>query len=137
MPNANSSYADIVRDWEKLLTSTKENASDLVEAERHRAALEEHLAATKVLKAKQDANRAEKQENTRELKAALVKGRELAIRLRGVVRANLGPRSELLTKFGVAPLRKRSRAGKPAEGETPEGPAPVAPKAGGDPPVIH
>ena len=107
MPN--NSYADIVRDWEQLLTSVKEDAADLAEAERHRATMAQHLDATKVLKAKQDSLQAAKQETTRELKAMLVKGRELAIRLRGVVRANLGPHSELLTKYGVAPLRKRRK----------------------------
>jgi hypothetical protein len=134
MPN-NSSYADILRDWEQLLTSAQEDASDLTEAERHRAALAQHLEATKALKARQNSAQAAKQESTRELKAMLVKGRELAIRLRGVVRANIGPHSELLTKYGVAPLRKRRRAEKPTEGETPEVPAPATPRAGGDPPV--
>jgi len=40
-----SSYADIVRDWERLLTAVQENAADLASAEAHRAALAEQLAA--------------------------------------------------------------------------------------------
>ena len=134
MPN-NSSYADIMRDWEQLLTSAREDAPDLGEAERFRVSLEQHLEAIKVLKAKQDSTRATKQESTRELRTMIVEGRELAIRLRNVVRANLGPRSELLTKYGVAPLRKRRKPEKPTEGETPEGP--ISPKAAVDPPVAH
>jgi len=38
-----------------------------------------------------------------------VDGRELAIRLRAVVKSNIGPKSERLVQFKIAPLRKRTR----------------------------
>ena len=137
MPNV-SSYADIVRDWERLLTAAQENAPDLAEAEKHRAALAEHLAATKALKDRQDTAIAVKQETTRELKERLATGRELAIRLRGAVKAAIGPRSELLNRFGVAPLRKRRKTERSFESQPPASPGPVLPlQPGGKPELVN
>ena len=52
------------------------------------------------------------------------------MRLRAVVKSNLGPKSERLVQFGIAPLRKRTRkpvtqppAATPAEATTAEEPA--------------
>ena len=127
-----SSYADIVRDWEQLLTAAQESSTELTEAERHRAALAQHLEAVKALKAKQDSARAEKQENTRELKRMLAEGRDLAIRLRGAVKASMGPRSERLVKFGLAPLRKRRKT--PESGSV--GGATLPPAGAGKPEIV-
>ena len=43
MPN-NTSYADIIRDWEKLLASVQGDAVTLPTAESHRLALQKCLA---------------------------------------------------------------------------------------------
>ena len=127
MPNT-SSYADVVRDWELLLSAATDNLADLGDAERHRAALEQHLAETKALKARQDSARAIRQRMTQELMEMLEQGRELAIRLRNAVKANIGPKNERLVQFGVVPLRKRGRrAEKPIEVKPPEVSAPEAP----------
>jgi len=104
-----SSYADIIRDWEQLLTAAKENAQSLPSIETHRFALETHLEATKVTKARQDSHTALRQQATQDLTAMVTVGRELAIRLRGAIRADVGPKSELLVLFGVAPIRPRTR----------------------------
>jgi hypothetical protein len=131
MPNP-SSYADLVRDWELLLTAAQDNAAELAEAEPQRAALAQHLEATRAVKARQDSAGAIKQQITQELNKMLVDGRELAIRLRNAVRSFMGHRNERLVQFGVAPLRKRQRRPKkPTEGEDPGETSPVpAPKAG-------
>ncbi len=124
-----SSFADVVLDWESLLIATEQHALDIPEAERHRAALTEHLVFTRQLKAAQDSAIASKQQATQDLQAAVVKGRELAIRVRGAVRAALGPKSERLVQFGITPIRKRRRAAAA------EGPAVVkamAPSQPGD-----
>lgn len=120
MPEINS-YADIIRDWEQLLTSAKANAETLPSIETHRLALETHLEATKGTKARQDSHTALRQQATQDLKAMVALGRELAIRLRGAVRADVGPKSELLVQFGMAPLRPRTRR-SPAAPTTPEPP---------------
>jgi hypothetical protein len=117
-----SSYADLVTDWERLLTSVADNAAELTEVERYRADLQKHLEDFKALKARQDAARAAKQEATRLLKEMKLAGRDKAIRLRGVVKANLGPRSEQLSQYGMTPLRKRGgrSSAKPAEVPPPQ-----------------
>jgi hypothetical protein len=126
MPDINS-YADVLRNWELLLTSVLEDAGLLPSVESHRAALERHLLATKAVKARQDVHTAGKQEATQELRAMIAQGRELAIRLRAAIKADMGPRTERLVHFGMAPICKRTRKVKPAEVEppveTPETPA--------------
>jgi hypothetical protein len=124
MPIINS-FADVVLDWEGLLTGAQENLELLPSVESHRLALEQHLQLTKTVKARQEAHTAGRQEATQELRELLVRGRELAIRFRNVVRADLGPKSERLVRFGISPLRKRTRRSTPADGK-PETP-PAAP----------
>jgi hypothetical protein len=119
MPIINS-FAGVVLDWEGLLTGAQENLASLPSVESHRLALEEHLQLTKAVKARQEAHTAGRQEGTQEL---LARGRELAIRCRNVVRADLGPKSERLVRFGISPLRKRTRRSAPADGKPEQPPA--------------
>ena len=49
-----SSFADILRDWEKLLSAAADNAEDLAAVADLRANLQQHLDATRALKARQD-----------------------------------------------------------------------------------
>ena len=108
MSNVNS-YADVIRDWELVLTAAKENADTLPSIEIHRIALEAHLEVTKATKARQDSHTAARQQATQDLKGMITLGRELAIRLRGAIRADVGPKSERLVQFGVVPIRPRTR----------------------------
>ncbi|HEV2854951.1 MAG TPA: hypothetical protein VHC97_19320 [Thermoanaerobaculia bacterium] len=121
MPVAGS-YAAIIDDWEGLLVSSRSNADKLPDVSRHTAALEQMLGQTKAMKALQDSHTAARQEATQELNKLLAQGRDLAIRLRAVVKGEIGPRSERLVEFNMAPLRKRARrktAEKPPEVTTP------------------
>jgi hypothetical protein len=95
MPVA-TSHADVVNDWEALLTAIRGNA--------------------------------EKLPATQELRKLVTQGRELAIRLRGAVKANIGPKSEQLVEFNMKPIRKRPR--KTKAGKPPEVTTPTAPPAG-------
>jgi hypothetical protein len=106
----------MIRDWEALLTAVLEHASNLPDVERSRIAFQEHLAKTKEMKARQDSLTAGRQEETQQLNKMLTDGGELAIRLRALVKASLGPKNERLVQFGIAPIRKRPRksAAKPA-----------------------
>jgi hypothetical protein len=87
--------------------------------EPHRLALVDTFEKIKTAKARQDSFQASRQEATQDLNTLLDKGRDEAIRLRGILRAELGPRSERLVHFGVAPLRKRTRRTKPPEDDPP------------------
>lgn len=129
MPEINS-YADIIRDWEQLLTSARENTETLPSIEIHRLALEQHLEATKATKARQDSHTASRQQATQDLRTMITLGRELAIRLRGAIRADVGPKSELLVQYGLVPLRRRTR--RAAAAPTPEPQPEPQPGPGGD-----
>lgn len=128
MPAVASSHADVVDDWEGLLTAARNQVEKLPDVGRHISALELVLGQTKAMKAQQDSFTAARQEATQELKKLVAEGRDLAIRLRGAVKAEIGPRSERLVQFNMKPIRKRSRKTK-AE-EPPEVTTPTAPSAG-------
>jgi uncharacterized NAD(P)/FAD-binding protein YdhS len=101
------SYADLIRDWVKLLAACRDNAAILGSVEPLRLVLEGLLAQNQEMKSRQDALAAQKQAATQELEALKEEGREAARRLRGAVKSLLGTRSELLVHFNMAPLRKR------------------------------
>lgn len=101
------SFADLIRDWEKLLAACRDNSTALASIEPQRLALETLLAQGRETKNRQDALAAQRQLATQELDALKEQGKEAARRLRGAVKSILGSRSELLVQFNVAPLRKR------------------------------
>jgi uncharacterized protein YPO0396 len=126
-----TSFADLIRDWEKLLSACQENSAALASVEPQRLTLNILLARGRELKDRQDALTAQKQQTTQELEALKEEGREAARRLRGAVKSLLGTRSELLVRFNMAPLRKRGPRKtfvKPPE-------APNAPTTTGSPPA--
>jgi len=114
MPNTGS-YPAVIHDWQLLLAASAEHAARMPGAEDLRQELEQLLAATIALKASQDSAKAARQSRTQELKGMLDRGRELAMRLRGMAKARIGPKNEQISQFGVAPLRQRSRRAKAAQ----------------------
>ena len=89
MPAINS-YAKTFRDWEALLAAAQ-NLEASPDVERHRAALEQHLAEMKKVREQQNLHIANKQTASQQLARMLKEGRDLSIRLRRVAGANLGP----------------------------------------------
>jgi hypothetical protein len=131
MPNL--SFAKVIRQWEALLTAADEHQLDLARIEHHRAALRQHLEATRTVKARQDSARAAKQRATQELEGMVGQGHELARALRHAVQSELGAKNELLVQFGVMPIRKRGRrAERGARTAAEESPAEVPPEAAAD-----
>jgi len=104
------SFADVVRDWEELLEAVNDNAEVLASAEPQRAAMEASLAALRAKRAHQTSCAASRQEATQDLAALIDQGNENARRLRGLVKAVLGTKSERLVQFRGAPLRSRRRS---------------------------
>jgi hypothetical protein len=49
-----------------------------------------------------------------DLQAALKRLKERLIFLRAAIRGDIGPRTEKLVEYGIAPLRKRGRKPKPS-----------------------
>src|SRR5262245_11586079 len=137
MPNTGS-YPAVIRDWQLLLAASAEHAASMPGAEDLRQELEQLLAETIALKASQDSATAARQRRTQELQGMLDRGRELAMRLRGMAKARIGPKNEQISQFGVAPLRKRSRRAKAVRPPLPippvqPSPAVPAPPAGDTP----
>lgn len=122
MPIVNS-YADVIRDWEKLLTSVDQRKDSLPNIDTYRQAVVEVLAQAKEAKARQDAGAGDRQKATQDLTEIVNRGRDLAARLRAVVKANLGIRNEALVQFGAAPVRKRPRKVKTPATEPPTTPS--------------
>lgn len=124
-----NSFADVVRDWEGLLEAVQRNPELQIPLEAERQILVQSLEEIQAIKARQDELGALRQEVTQQLKAAVTRGKEAAIRVRSVVRGKIGPKNERLVHFKVAPIRKRPRKPvvKPPDGETP---APGNPETG-------
>ncbi|HEX7185211.1 MAG TPA: hypothetical protein VF756_25525 [Thermoanaerobaculia bacterium] len=114
MPN-NSSFADTLLDADQLLAAIAANADQLPSAEKYRDPLVQAVAEIKELRVRQQTLRADKQKATQDLKAAVRRIKDLMLHLRTAVRSDIGPRSEKLVEFNMAPLRQRSRKVKPAE----------------------
>jgi hypothetical protein len=128
-----NSYADILEDWEGLLEAVQRTPDLQASVEPEHQALAQSVAEVQGLKARQQELIALRQEVTQQLGVAVAKGKEVAIRVRSVVRGKIGPKSERLVHFRVSPIRKRPRkpepAVKPPDGENPE----VKPGTSGSP----
>lgn len=117
-----SSYADYIRDWDSLETAVADHADLLAGIEAHLAELQQARDEVKSVKAQQDLYAGARQKATQDLGVALELGKEAAVKLRGFVKAKLGPKNELLNRFGVAPVRRRVRTTteKPSPPEKPK-----------------
>lgn len=122
-----NSYADVFRDWEGLNEAALRTPEIQAAVEPERLALLESVTECQGLKAQQEELGGRRQEVTQQLKAAVARGKEKAIRLRSVIRGKVGPRNERLVHFKVAPIRPRgprkpAAPVKPPETEPAESP---------------
>jgi hypothetical protein len=108
-----SSLADFVTDWETLLKNVSDAAAELPNLDVYKAALEPLLTSAKNGIAQSHANRGLKQQQVKDLRELMVEGKDAAAKLRSAIKAHFGPKSEMLLRFGMTPIRKRKKA--PAE----------------------
>ena len=130
MPNK-TSYADLVRELERLLQAFDDNPVTMAPAAPQRDALETTLEELKDLKARQDSFAAQRQEATQQVEAMMLRAREEARRLRGMAKGLLGTKNERLVQFQVAPIRSRPRLNPEPPPPPPppiEAPAPASPE---------
>jgi hypothetical protein len=124
-----SSLADFVTDWETLLKNVSDAAAELPNLDVYKAALEPLLTNAKDGIALSHSRRGQKQQETKDLRDLLEKGKDAATKLRSAIKAHFGPKSEMLLKFGMTPIRKRTKAPvealKKPEPETAHPPAPA------------
>lgn len=120
MPSV-TSQADIIYDWRGLLEARGRSPELQQGIEPETGALEQSLTEVVSLKGRQEELIGLKQEVSQQLREAIERGKEAAIRFRAVVKARIGPRNERLVQFNMAPIRKRPRkpAVKPPDGEAP------------------
>jgi len=124
-----NSLADVILDWEDVLSACRNNAEVLKSAEPLRLELERILGTAKDVKARKEGAIALKQQLTQELKQIVKDGREVVRRLRGAAKAQLGTKNEGLVQFKARPIRDRkgrrskTPATPPPEVGTPAGPA--------------
>src|SRR4051794_30909962 len=110
-----NSKADVIVDLKGLL-----DAGDRVPELQQATQAERQTLATAVteietLKVQQDELIGMSQEVTQRLKVAIKNGKEAGIRYRSVVRGKIGPHSERLAQFKIAPIRPRPRKQKVVE----------------------
>ena len=116
-----NSHADVIVDWKGLIEASElhPEVQQLVAAERQ--ALTESLVEVERLKMRQRDLTAQRQEVTQLLNEAVARGKVIAIQIRSMVRGKIGPKSERIVFFRVAPLRPQQRKRllpKPDDGGT-------------------
>lgn len=113
----NTSFADYLADWRRLLKLLEVNVLDglIPDMPALRAALEDALIRLERTVAQQDSIRAESKDNAEESRALVRTGSDVALQLRAALRAHLGPRNPMLAEFRVRVLAPRRP--KPAEPE--------------------
>ena len=121
----NTSFADYMADWRRLLSLLEINVSQglLPDMPVLRGALEIALLSLEQTTAQQDSIRGEAKDNAEESRTHLLLGADAALQLRAAIRSHLGPRNPKLTEFRVRVLGPRRP--KPA---LPEDTAPAAPR---------
>jgi hypothetical protein len=124
---SNNAHGMLFREWESLDNACGENTDVLSDVESLRAPLVASIARVKELKDRQENLTGERKQVTQELRQAVEEGKEAARRLRVFVKARLGTKSERLTQFGTAPIRKRGSRTK-AKGNKGTPPAPSEPR---------
>lgn len=125
----NDSFPFLSRDWEGLTSACRQHPEIAALAGPLSAELDELLLTGKALADRQAALTAQKQRATQELKDLLVRGKELARRLRRIAPFQLGTDNEELVQFKVKPRRKRGSSKKGSELKKKPAPAP----SGGSP----
>lgn len=119
-----SSQADITADWEELVQAVQSDPEVQPTVDTDRQTLVQSLTTVQGLKARQNELQGLRQEVTQQLRDELAKGKETAIKIRSMTRGKIGPKSERLVHFKIAPLRKRPRKSTDKTVKKPVGGAP-------------
>ena len=127
MPN--KAFADVMTEWQKLLTTVAANQADLPYVEEYRQQLEIEVTGAKAANVRQLAALSEAQQASRDLDGFRIRGRDLANRIGAGIKSKYGIRSEKLKEFDIEGLprqeerlrRETAAAGGTAHGGTAPG----------------
>ena len=103
----------IFRSWEASLNACQAQAAQLPNVGPLMKELQDTLDQARQVKAQQEESEAKRQGLTQQLAGLIQSGQEVARRLRGYAKSQLGTKNELLVQFGAAPIRHRSRKSEP------------------------
>jgi hypothetical protein len=110
--------------WQRLLAPLAANSADLPHLDTLRTQLSTMATQVGDLSKQQAAQRAAKQDASRQLEEMMTEGQRLASLLRQAVRQHYGIRSEKLAEFGLQPFRGKKKTPPPPAPEIPTTPAP-------------
>jgi hypothetical protein len=109
--------------WERILAAAEANRKELSYLESCRAQLGADIEYVKALQERRAALREEAFQATRDLRALVARGRELASRIQSGARALYDPRSGKLEEFGIRLRGPRHSRGRPVrQDEAPRNP---------------
>ncbi|HEY0558221.1 MAG TPA: hypothetical protein VGG20_28475 [Thermoanaerobaculia bacterium] len=106
-------FADLITDWEKLLTTVAANKDDLTHVDAFRQQLEVEATGAKAANIRQLAAQAEAQQASRDLDDFRTRGRDLANRINAGIKSKYGIRSEKLKEFDIKVFRGGKKTVKP------------------------
>lgn len=105
-----TALADTIEEGQSLLAALDENeVLNLPHLRELHDQLASSLAAIKALAADQAELQARRQAVTQQLRITRRKAQDLVIKVRSAIRGRLGHRSELLVRYRMRPIRRRSR----------------------------
>jgi hypothetical protein len=105
-----TSQADVIKQWQNLVSALADNIGDLPHLTTRFTKLQGILGDTIAVVQEQAAARADKQDASRRLEALLTEGQKVAAFLRVGIREQYGPQSEKLAEFHLLPRRNRRTA---------------------------
>ena len=105
-----TSFAGTITGWDKLISSTENNLTELPHLAELRTQLIALREGAKQADLRQSAAKAQAQQASRDLEDFLKQGGDLFTRLRNGVRMQYGLRGEKLTEFDLQPRRKPQKA---------------------------
>src|SRR4051794_5546636 len=99
--------AKLFRTWESAIGASDKNPDLLPGAEALKADLQAALTTARDLKIQQEDLQGKRKAISQQLERLRKEGKNRARKLRAFVVSQLGPDSEHLTQWGIAPLRRR------------------------------
>lgn len=109
----NTSFADLMTNWDRLLAKVADNINDLQHLEAYRAQLAVEWEGARAAHLRQSEMQVHMQQATRDLEEFLGRCNDLAVRIRSGVKTTYGNRSEKLIEFGLRPIRSRKASPPP------------------------
>lgn len=100
-------YAKLIADWKRLLVRVIDHEAELPLTASLKPELEAHLEELKAVKERQQQLYAAWREASRDLWHWMAAGRQVASRLRSLVKAEWGLSDPRLVEFGIKPIQKR------------------------------